>query len=537
MRIPGLAIFSFLSILALSVSRQPGSSDELAYGTFTECLLRRSNPSYPISSAIYFPSNSSYSSVLQSYIRNLRFNESDTPKPQLILTALHESHIQTAIICAKYHGLQMRIRSGGHDFEGSSYVSNAPFFILDMFNLRSFNVSIEDETAWVEAGASVGEVYYKIGEKSNIHGFPTGTCPTVGVGGLFSGGGYGFRSRKYGLSVDNIIDARLVDVNGRILDRASMGEDLFWAITGGGGSSFGVVLAYKIKLVRLPPKVAIFTVQRTYEQNLTDIAYSLLQIVDKLDKEIFLKMVIDVVNDNRRVGKKTIRGTFLCYFIGDSTRLFSLVNKKFPELGLRKTDCTEHSWAESLVRWNNFPSGTPVEVLLSRVHPRLEYLKRKSDYLKKPIPKQGLESIFKKMIELETPLLKFFPYGGFLSEISPSEKPFPHRAGNIVKIEYATNWDESGILAANHYINLTRNLYNYMTPFVSKSRGAFFNYRDFDLGINHHAQNSYIEGAAYGNKYFKDNFHRLVQIKTSVDPENFFRNDQSIPIFQSIGSQ
>lgn len=254
MRFLGFAIFPFLSILALSVARDSVTTDGR---TFTGCLLRLSNPSYPISSAIYFPSNSTYSSVLQSYIRNLRFNESNTPKPQLILTALHESHIQTAIVCAKYHGLQMRIRSGGHDFEGSSYVSDVPFFILDMFNLRSINVSTEDETAWVEVGATVGEVYYRIAEKSNIHGFPTGTCPTVGVGGHFSGGGYGVMARKYGLSIDHIVDARLVDVNGQILDRASMGEDLFWAITGGGASSFGVVLAFKIKLVHVPPMVML----------------------------------------------------------------------------------------------------------------------------------------------------------------------------------------------------------------------------------------------------------------------------------------
>ncbi|KAL2494227.1 FAD-binding Berberine family protein [Forsythia ovata] len=152
----------------------------------------------------------------------------------------------------------MKIRSGGHDYEGVSYVSDVPFFILDMFNFRSVNVSIENKTAWVQVGAILGEVYYRIAEKSNVHGFTAGVCPTVGVGGHFSGGGYGNMMQKYGLSVDNIIDAQIIDVNDRILDRASMGEDLFWAITGGGGSSFGVVLAYKIKLVRVPSRVTVF---------------------------------------------------------------------------------------------------------------------------------------------------------------------------------------------------------------------------------------------------------------------------------------
>ena len=70
-----------------------------------------------------------------------------------------------------------------------------------------------------------------------------------------------------------------------------------------------------------------------------------------------------------------------------------------------------------------------------------------------------------------------------------------------------------------------------MTPFVSKNpREAFLNYRDIDLGINHQGSRSYVEGKRYGVMYFKDNFDRLVEIKTKVDPTNFFRNEQSIPI-------
>ncbi|KAL2494238.1 FAD-binding Berberine family protein [Forsythia ovata] len=262
------AIISLFLTLLLSVSW--ATANNSSHEGFLECLESHSEPSNPISAVLYTPENSSYSAVLKSYIRNLRFNESTTRKPQLILTALQVSHIQAAIVCSKIHGLQMKIRSGGHDYEGVSYVSDVPFFILDMFNFRSVNVSIENETAWVQVGAIVGEVYYRIAEKSNVHGFPAGVCPTVGVGGHFSGGGYGNMMRKYGLSVDNIIDAQIIDVNGRILDRASMGEDLFWAITGGGGSSFGVVLAYKIKLVRVPSTVTVFRVTRTYEAKLDE---------------------------------------------------------------------------------------------------------------------------------------------------------------------------------------------------------------------------------------------------------------------------
>lgn len=225
------------------------------------------------------------------------------------------------------------------------------------------------------------------------------------------------------------------------------------------------------------------------------------------------------------------RATSVAMFIGKSGKLVSLINEKLPEMGLKQTDCLEMSWIESVLFWTNFPAGAPISDLLNRVPPSISYLKRKSDYLKKPIPKQGLEFIFKKMVELQAPILVFNPYGGRMAEIPPSAKPFPHRAGNVAKLQYATNWAEGGEEVANRYINLARKLFDYMTLFVSSApREAFLNYRDLDIGINHNDRNSYAEGKVYGVKYFKGNFDRLVKFKTCVDPDNFFRNEQSIPI-------
>ncbi|PWA48005.1 carbohydrate oxidase [Artemisia annua] len=354
-----------------------------------------------------------------------------------------------------------------------------------MFNLRSINVSLEHETAWVQAGATLGELYYRIAKKSNKLAFPAGACPTVGVGGHISGGGYGIMMRKYGLSVDNIIDAELIDVNGKLLNRKSMGEDLFWAITGGGGVSFGVIFSYKIKLVRVPEVVTVFNIERTYEQNLTTIAQKWVQVADKLDKDLFLPMIFDVVNDTN--GEKTIRAVFRTFYLGNSTNLVAILNKDFPELGLLKSDCIEMSWIESVVFYTGFPLGTPTNVLLSRTPQRLNPLKIKSDYLQKAISKQGFEFIFEKMKELEKQMLAFNPYGGRMSEISEFAKPFPHRSGNITKIRYEVNWDELGVEATSRYLNFTRLMYEYMTPFVSKNpREAFLNYRDLDIGINSH---------------------------------------------------
>ncbi|KAJ4702868.1 reticuline oxidase-like protein [Melia azedarach] len=529
LRLTKLSLLSILLLLSITSWRATATSDKL-HGDFLQCLLSHSQPSHPISPAIFTPKNSSYSSVLQAYIRNLRFNTTSTPKPLLIITALHESHIQIAIICARKHGLQMKIRSGGHNYEGISYVSEVPFFVLDMFNLRSIDVDIKNETAWVQTGATLGELYYRISEKSKTHGFPAGVCPTVGVGGHFGGGGYGNMMRKYGLTVDHVVDAKVIDVNGRLVDRKSMGEDLFWAIRGGGGSSFGVVLAYKINLVRVPETVTVFRVNRTLKENGTEIVDQWQHVADKLPEELFIRLVLDVVNSTR-TGGKTVRASFISLFLGDSQKLLSIMNESLPKLGLVQSDCIQTSWVQSVLFWTDLPVGTPKEILLDRTPQSLTFFKIKSDYVKKPIPKDGLEFIWKRMIELERPTMAFNPYGGKMAKISSTAVPFPHRAGNLWMIQYVADWNEPGDEAANGYINATRKLYNYMTPFVSKTpREAFFNYMDLDLGINHNGKDSYIEGKAYGLKYFLGNFNRLVKIKTEVDPGNFFRNEQSVPV-------
>ncbi|KAL8264704.1 hypothetical protein R6Q59_022834 [Mikania micrantha] len=144
-------------------------------------------------------------------------------------------------------------------------------------------------------------------------------------------------------------------------------------------------------------------------------------------------MVFDIVNDTN--GAKTIRASFPSLFLGNKTTLITIMDQSFPELGLKPSDCQEMNWTQSVLWYYNFPPGSPDSTLLSRTPRSLVHLKRKSDYMKKPISKQGLGFIFKKMVELERPGLTFNPYGGRMAEISEFAKPFPHRAGNIAKIQ------------------------------------------------------------------------------------------------------
>uniref|UniRef100_M1BWK3 FAD-binding PCMH-type domain-containing protein n=1 Tax=Solanum tuberosum TaxID=4113 RepID=M1BWK3_SOLTU len=444
--------------------------------------------------------------------------------------------VWAAVHCSKIHDLQIRIRSGGHDYEGLSYISKTPFVVIDLRNLRSISIDTEKKTAWIQAGATIGEVYYRIAEKSKKLAFVAGVCPTVGVGGHFTGGGYGMMSRKFGTAADNIIDAKLIDANGRILDRKSMGEDLFWAIRGGGGTSFGLVISWKVKLLDIPEKVTMFKVPRTLKQNVTQLVYKWQHIADKVDDNLLLRLFLRSSKSPFKGGQRIVHALFKTMFVGGVNELLHEMQNRFPELGLVKEDCIEMSWIESILFFANFPRGTSLDVLLNwNTTNQGYYFKGKSDYVQQPISINGLEGIWKlfNQVDENSAELQFSPYGGKLSNISESETPFPHRAGNIFMIHYSVTWGE--IKNSQKNIAWIQKLYEYMGKYVSKSpRAAYFNYRDLDLGVNNiNGNTSYEQARIWGVKYFKNNFDRLVKIKTKFDPTNFFRNEQSIPPLSS----
>ncbi|CAA7014237.1 unnamed protein product [Microthlaspi erraticum] len=110
-------------------------------------------------------------------------------------------------------------------------------------------------------------------------------------------------------------------------------------------------------------------------------------------------------------------------------------------------------------------------------------MKRKSDYVKSSISRTGLGLMIKKLVEVEKVEMNWNPYGGRMGEITSSRTPFPHRAGNLFNIEYVIDWSESGDQVEKDHLARAREMYEFMTPYVSSNpRGAYLNYRDLDIG-------------------------------------------------------
>eukprot|EP00249_Psilotum_nudum_P014114 c24675_g1_i1 orf=104-1750(+) len=476
-----------------------------------------------------------YHQLLDFSLQNLRFAGGDVPKPVALILPESKEQIQKALQCSRSEKLELRVRSGGHSFEGFSYVAETPFVILDLMKWNRVDVDLDTKTAWVESGATLGEIYYGISQKTSEYGFSAGWYPTVGSGGHFSGGGYGMLSRKYGVSADLVIDAEIVDAEGNLLDRQTMGEDLFWALRGGGGGSWGIVVAWKIKLVPIPPTITVFNLQIADEMQVTDLFYKWQTIAASAPDELSMTVVIKAMNltetgSSDQTGSSNVRteivASFLGQYLGPPKETLTLVNNIFRELPLTANDCREVKWIESIFIFSQLPNNRGISALADRLNFLKFPFKSKSDYVTTPIPKTALAGAFALLKKYcPTTFLEFLPQGGIMDRIAPDSIAFPHRAGNLYLIMYVTPWSESE--EGSYYLAGLERLYNFMTPHVSKNpRSAYVNSVDLDLGSRRAA----IEPNSWGEMYFSQNFARLVEIKSKFDPDNVFNHPQSIPV-------
>ncbi|XP_058075652.1 berberine bridge enzyme-like D-2 [Magnolia sinica] len=474
-----------------------------------------------------------YLHLLVASNQNLRFTKPNVNKPIAVVLPENKNQVGTAIQCSRKWSCEIRLRSGGHSYEGLSSIADGPFVIIDLMNLNQVSVHLESETAWVEGGATLGEVYHAIAMSSKHHGFSAGLCSTVGSGGHFSGGGYGALVRKYGLAADNVVDVILVDSNGDLLDRESMGEEVFWAIRGGGGGNWGAVVGWKIRLLRVPGTVTVFLIRKSVTTSQGARLWHKWQLVaPELDDDFFLQVVINPQTSNRT---NTISFTFMGSYLGPTASALATINKAFPELGVTMQDCKEMSWVEGIIYVRADPNVNTVADLKRRFSYQKAFSKSKADYVRSPIPVAGLEGALDMLAKQSKASLILDPYGGINNRIRSDAIAFPHRVGNLYAIEYFVDWEEEDG-RSSEYLDGIRKLYEYMGPFVSVGpRALYVNNVDLDLGVidwsdcNMHGFKAVEVARAWGEKYFLGNYDRLVRAKTSIDPNNVFRHPQSIP--------
>jgi FAD/FMN-containing dehydrogenase len=173
--------------------------------------------------------------------------------PAIIVHCSGVADVVEAVSFARDHELLLSVRGGGHNVAGNA--TNDGGIVIDLSAMRAVHVDPVKRTAWVQGGATWGDV----DRETQLHGLavPGGVVSTTGVGGLTLHGGMGHLRRKHGLSIDNIISAEIVTADGRVLQASeSEHEDLFWAIRGA-GSNFGVVTSFEFRIHPVGPEVAL----------------------------------------------------------------------------------------------------------------------------------------------------------------------------------------------------------------------------------------------------------------------------------------
>lgn len=172
-------------------------------------------------------------------------------RPGLVVRCAGVSDIQQAVRFAREHGVLTAVKGGGHNIAGNAVCEGG--LLIDLSEMRSVRVDPHARIAHVEPGATLGDFDHEC--QAFGLATPVGINSTTGVAGLTLGAGFGWLSRKYGMTIDNLVAADVVVADGRLL-RAdnSSNADLFWAIRGGSGN-FGIVTRFEFKLHPVGPNV------------------------------------------------------------------------------------------------------------------------------------------------------------------------------------------------------------------------------------------------------------------------------------------
>jgi hypothetical protein len=418
------------------------------------------------------------------------YNKRTLLQPKLRALCKTPKAVATLVDWSRQNGLPLALRSGGHSYEGFSQSSGV---VIDTRLMNQVTVDKANKTMTVGAGAALGNIYNKIGAAG--FAFPGGSCATVGIAGLTLGGGFGFLARPFGLACDSLQWAELVDAGGEIIEAdAQQNTDLFWALRGGGGGSFGAVTRMRFKVYPLTHVVRISATWFLPQARAVKLMQAWQAWAPTAPATITTVMVIS------RGGN----GSIALKCIGQSTGSADEVKRELRHL----TDVAATQ-----------PTIVPMSFLQAATGGKSSWTypsilqKAKSDYVQTPLTENGIATLFGEILKFPAVGAICDAYGGAIGNVADDASAFAHRSGTLYSIQYFTNWTTAGQAAAG--VARIRALYAAMRPHVSGA--AYVNYCDLDL-------------PDYAQAYWGQNLARLRQIKSAVDPDNVFRHAQSVPL-------
>jgi hypothetical protein len=190
------------------------------------------------------------------FAKQLQGWQYDSVQPQGIAYCQHADDVRTCLEFAQHNGIAAHVRSGGHSMGGWS---TGEGLVIDLSRLNQ--VSVGESTVRLGAGTRSLEALDAL--KARNTQIVTGTFPTVGAGGFLTGGGLGWQTRKFGVGSDRIVAATVMLADGRVVRCSATEEpDLYWAVRGGGGGNFGIVLDFEVLPIDAPLLVAYETIWR-----------------------------------------------------------------------------------------------------------------------------------------------------------------------------------------------------------------------------------------------------------------------------------
>ena len=439
---------------------------------------------------VLLPDSAEYDGVRQIW------NAMIDRRPALIARAKSPEDVVRAVKFARKHDLIVSVRGGGHNIAGNAVCDGG--LMIDLSLMKHVKVDPSARQAEVEPGCTLAD----FDAAAQAHGLatPLGINSTTGVAGLTLGGGFGWLSRKYGMTVDNLLAVEMVMADGRQLRASNTeNEDLFWGVRGGGGN-FGIVTNFEFKLHSVGPQVLSGLIVFPFDAAksvLTQFARFTETMPDELNVWMVTRKAPPLPFLPVDVHGKEMIALALCY-VGDPAQGEQLIA---PLRGLGKA-LGEHIGVQPYVAWQQ--AFDPLLAKGARNYWKSHNFSRLGD--------DAIDTIIQYAGRLPSPQCEIFigTIGGQTARVAPDAMAYSSRDAKYVMNVHG-RWesaaeDERGVAWAREFFKKAE-------PFASG--GAYINFLTQD-------ETDRI-AFAYGPA-----FTRLSALKKKFDPTNFFRMNQNI---------